>query len=173
MRRRLLTARTARPASRRALRRARRSCLRRATHCASRPVLPDRGPSLNSLFALCNRSLRVIERLRKKLNPPSRFETLATPEELRRRTEEDLQRAYGDQTPFARQKGMPAAASPASFPPASPPARIAPPAPSSAPGSQPSTLNPQPIRKCDVMAVPLVRSPNGRLTLDWNAARPA
>jgi len=159
-----------RPALRRVRHRALRSCLRRATHRATRPVLPDRGPSLNSLLALCNRSIREIERLHKKLNPPSRFKTLATPEELRRQMEADLQRAYGNEPPLARNEAIGAA--PAA-PPSPPAAAVAPPTPSSASGSQTSTLNPQPIPKCDVVAVPLVRSPNGTLILDWSASRPA
>ncbi len=147
-----------RPARRRAVHRALRSGPRRATH----PVLPDRGPSLNSLLALCNRSIRQIERLHKKLNPPSRFKTLCTPEELARRFDEDLQRAYGPQSPLAPHTPTPGAAPAVASSPSSP-----------GPGSQPSTLNAQPIPKRDVMAVPLVRSPNGLWTLDWRAARPA
>ena len=167
MRRRLLLVHPVRPAARRVLRRARRPCLRHAVRRPTRHVLPDPGPSLNSLFALCNRSLRVVERLQKKLNRPSRFKTIGTPEEHRRRMEEDLKRAYGDDSPFRSAVGSPAAASAPSSPFASPPA------PQSAPGSQASSLNPQPAPKCDVMAVPLVSSPNGLLTLDWRRARPA
>jgi hypothetical protein len=102
MRRRFVTMHLARPAARRAPRRALRSCLRRATHPAPRRVLPDRGPSLLSLLAQCNRSLRVIEKLHKKLNPPSRFKTIGMPEQHRRQMEEDLKRAYGDDSPCAR-----------------------------------------------------------------------
>jgi len=142
-------------------------------------VLPDRGPSLNSLFALCNRSLHQIERLHKRLNPPSRFKTLGTPEQRRRQFEEDLQRAYGDHSPAAQQKGVSPAACAPSPPPASPvapaapslPAAVAPPTPSLGPDSPCSTLNSKPLPKRDVLAVPLARSPNGLLTLDWSAAR--
>ena len=171
--RRLLLVRPARPAFRPAVRGVLRSCLRRAPRPVPRHVLPDRGPSLNSLLALCNRSIREIERLHKKLNPPARFKTLATPEELRRRMEADLKRAYGDEPSSARQPAIPSAPSPVSLPRASPPAAAAPPSPSSGPGSQPSPLTPQPVRKCDVMAVPLVLSPNGLLRCDWSRARPA
>ena len=159
----------ARPVARRAPRRALRSCLRRATRRTTRHVLPDRGPSLRSLFAQCNRCLREIDRLHRKLNPPSRFKTLGTPEERRRQLEQDLERTYGDHSPFARHHHTSVAPPAGSSPPASPPAAVAPPSPD----SQPSTINPHPIPKCDVMAVPLVRSPNGTLTLDWSAARPA
>jgi len=36
---------------------------------------------------------------------------------------------------------------------------------------EPSIVNAQPVPKCDVMAVPLVASPNGLLTLNWRRAR--
>jgi hypothetical protein len=168
-----LSTKRARPAPRGTLRRAPRSCLRRATRRTTRHVLPDRGPSLRSLFAQCNRCLREIDRLHRKLNPPSHFKTLGTPEELRRQMEADLQRAYGDQSPSARHHHISAAPPAASSPPTQPPAAVVPLSPSPGPDSQPSTINPRPISKFDVMAVPMVRSPNGTLTLDWSAARPA
>ena len=66
MRHRYVVARAARPAARPAFRRALCSSLRHALQRAPRPVSPDRGPSLRSVFAECYRALRAVERLHKQ-----------------------------------------------------------------------------------------------------------
>ena len=156
-RRRVVVLHSARPACHTASRRALRSSLRRAPRRASRHVLKDNGPTLHDICALVSAYLRLSKAYDKKWHPPSRFKTLGTREERERRMQEDLERAYGENSPFVREQTTGTTASPISIPLTPPPAAPAP------------QLRP----KCDVVSVPLIRLPNGLLSCDWSRARPA
>lgn len=168
-RRRLLVQPAARAAIRAAGRSALRSCLRRATRRATRHVLKDQGPTLRDVCAVIEAYLRLSKAYDKKWHPPSRFKTLCSSEELERRTREDLERAYGDNSPFVRAPTARAAAPSASGLASEPP----PPAKTAAGGALVAAPAPQSGPKADVTSVPIVRLPNGLLTCDWTRARPA
>ncbi len=172
MRRRLIILHPARPAFRRGTRRALRRCLRRPHHRGPRHVLKDTGPSLRDICSLLSRYLRLSKAYDKKWHPPSRFKTLCTPEEFRRRLEADLDRAYGDHSPFGQPQAIQSPL-PAVSPHPVPPASERTPQRSAGESDGKSSLNLQPAQKRDVMSVPLIRRPNGLLSLDWNHARPA
>ena len=156
-----------------------RSCARSALRGAWRTVIPYDGPSLNDICALLSRYIRLANAYDKKWGsapPESRFVTLCSPEESRRKFEEDLQRCYGqpgnpvetvgpsDQSSRG-ERGRPACTSqrPAENLGSSPNGALAlaamEPAVSAA------------AAKKDVIAVPLVRTSSGLLGLDWSAAR--
>jgi hypothetical protein len=160
MHRRILVSRPAQPACRRVLRRVRRHALRRVPRRAPRRVLKDDGPSLHELCNVVSAYLRLSQAWDRKWNPPSRFKTIGIPEEHRRQMDADLARAYGENSPFPRTQ--------AAQPPAAPP-----PPPTPAPPSAPEPARPEPPPRCDVVAIPLVRLPNGLLSLDWSRAYPA
>jgi hypothetical protein len=163
-RRRVVILHSARSACHTVSRRALRSSLRRAPRRAPRHILKDNGPTLHDICALVSAYLRLSKAYDKKWHPPSRFKTLGTQEERDRRMLEDLERAYGENSPFIREQKTRTTASPSSSP-VSPP--LVPPDP---PLAAPV---PQPRPQCDVLSVPLVRLPNGLLSCDWSRARPA
>lgn len=154
--------RAGRPVVRSVLRSRSRSALRDAW----RTVIPYDGPSLNDICALINRYIRLANAYDKKWNPPppkSRFKPLCSPEESRRKFEEDLQRCYGK---GAEERGNPASGS------QRPAENIIPfdkqnasPAPAAETKISAST------EKKDVVAVPLIRTASGLLGLDWSAAK--
>jgi hypothetical protein len=162
-RRRVVVLHSGRPACHAATRRALRYCLRRAPRRAPRHVLKDKGPTLRGVCALVSTYLRLSKAYDKKWHPPCHFKTLGTPEERDRRMREDLDRAYGEHSPFVRAQAIRAAA-PSASSQVSPP-----PAPVGAPLTPPA---PQPRPACDVISVPLARLPNGILRCDWSKARP-
>jgi hypothetical protein len=59
-------------------------------------------PSLGDIWRSIGTCLRLAKACHKKLNPPSRFKTIGTPEDRRRQFESDLARVYGDDSPAAR-----------------------------------------------------------------------
>ena len=89
-------------ATRQVIRRCWRSCIRFASREVWRIVIPYGGPSLSSICALISRYIRLTEAYHKKWNPAPckpRFQLLCSPEESRRRFEQDLERCYGSKSP--------------------------------------------------------------------------
>jgi hypothetical protein len=162
MRRLSIVFRSSRSACRPAARPALRHAPRRAIRLAHRKVLKDDGPSLGDICSLLDAYIRMRKASDKAWNPPSRFKLFGTPEERERRCREDLERIYGDKA-VADQQAAVQTQAPACPAPSPPPTPI----------PRPAAPEPQPKVKCDVMAVPLVYSPEGFLTLDWSKARPA
>ena len=145
-----------RPAACRVIRRVGRSVIRSAHRCTVRVVLPYPGPTLREITSLFNASYKMIEQYQKQRNPRRRFKTVLTTEETERKARADLQRAYGDDTPIARQlEGQT---------PTSPPLSTARP--------PPPKPYPSPDEKRDLTPVPLKRRPGGILACDWDAVRP-
>ncbi len=147
----------------------RRSAHRRALRRRPRSVLPDTGPTLTGIAHLISRYLKMKEAYERKWNPkPKRWEPLLTADEAQRKLQADLERAYGDRLPSENNPPPPAVPAPVNPPTAHHPPPDAPHIPG--PASTPAPLE---RPKCDVVAVPLVRLPNGFLVCDWSRARPA
>ena len=159
---------SAHPAFHTVSRRALRSCLRRAPRRAPRRVLKDNGPTLHDICSLVSAYLRLSKAYDKKWHPQSSSKTLGTPEERERRMQEDLERAYGENSSFVRAQAIRATAPPTSSQLSSRPPMDAH-VPAGVPLVAPVT---QPCSKSDVISVPLVRLPNGLLSCDWGRARP-
>ena len=127
--------------------------------------MKDNGPTLNDICVLVGTYLRLSKAYDKKWHPPSRFKTIGTQEERDRRMLEDLDRAYGENSPFVREQTSRTTAS-GRVPLLPAPAERVPPGPPLV------TPKPQPPPKSDVVSIPLIRLPNGLLGCDWNKARP-
>jgi hypothetical protein len=136
-------------------------------HREVRAVLKGCGPELYEIASTIKRYVKMSEAYDKRYNPPSRFKTLLSPEESYRKFQENLKRAYGEGSVGARHIAEQAAgkAKASTLP---------------VPVNQPSTDSFQhiadppnpPKSKPDVIAVPLMYSPEGLLCYDWDNARP-
>ena len=158
-----------------------RSVTRSVVRDTWRAVIPYDGPSLNDICVLLSRYIRLAEAYDKKWNPPapkSRFQPLCSPEESRRKFEEDLQRCYGKgvEKPVRPAESV---GQPEQLQSSAERGRLA--CSSQRPAenfgsSDKDTASPAPAistapEKKDVVAVPLIRTASGLLGLDWSAAK--
>ena len=154
--------RAERPVGRSVLRSRSRSVLRDAW----RTVIPYDGPTLENICSLLSRYIRLANAYDKKWHPrppASRFKPLCSPEESRRKFEEDLQRCYGK---GVEERGRPACDSQRPAENLGPSDKNE----ASLPPSNKTAISATDEKK-DVTAVPLVRNADGMLTLDWSAAK--